>query len=423
MSNVSARLVLVIASLLIAITVAGAILGQVNLISVALDERGETASDELASDVTIVDDPGARRSIYDDDTNELTLHVKNTGANTLPANPDAIDLLVDGQYQTDVAVTVLEEGTWRSGTVIRLATAVDIDRNETMRVVVRVNGNEDVLVFDAVGTPEHPREEIVFTVAGALKSVAPDGSIENYGVSAAAIGPKEVDFDGDERLEVPFVRSNGELALVDADGETQVLATGAKATDTLLGVGTWRHGTSVFYVNESDGNYVYRAAPGRQPERVFADGNPIAASAIAGIGDYDDDGDPDLVFANGSANVTYVDEKTKHHVGRAVATGDSIGIGAPRVFDAEPIGLPFVDDGRDVALLSATNAKDTLTTGGPANATPVAGIDWNDDGTREVAFIDAGTGTLQYVRLDGTVVTITDSAGDPVSADPETGVA
>lgn len=425
MSNVSARLVLVIASVLIAITVAGAILGQTNLIAGALDERGETTSDELQSEIEIVDDPGSGPSIYDDATNELAVHVENTGGDTLPADPDAIDLLVDGHYRPDVDVTLLEGTRWKPGTIVRITTTLDRDANETMRVIVRVDGAEDVLVFDAVGTPEHPREELVFTTtSGGLRSVAPDGSIEQYGVSAAAIGPKEVDFDSDDRLEIPFVDSTGDLAMVDEAGETTALATGAMTEDTLLGVGTWRHGTSVFYVNESDGDYVYRVAPGHQPERVFADGDPIVASAIAGVADVNDDGDPDLVYADASANVTYVDGKTTHDVGRSVGTGRSLGLGAPRDFDGNPPPrLPFVDDGNEAALLSATNAKTTLTTGGPANATPVAGIDWNDDGDREVAFVDADTGTLRYVHLDGTVVAITDSNGDPIAADPDAGVA
>ena len=292
-------------------------------------------------------------------------------------------------------------------------------------MIVRVSGAEDVLAFDAVGSPELPREEIVYTTAeGSLRSVSPDGITENYGVTAAAIGPKEIDFDGDDRLEVPFVRPDGTLAIVDESGDAEDLATGAETESTLLAVGTWRHETSVFYVNESDGDYVYRVGVDAEPERVFADGAPIRASAIGGVADYNDDGDPDLVYANSTANVTYLDGKTAHDVGRSVGTNSGVGIGAPREFDGTaPVRLPFVDAGGDVALLSATNAKSTLTGSGPAAEAPVAGIDWTNDGSREVVFVDASTETLYYVRLDGTVVEITDSDGDPIAANPEPGVA
>jgi len=424
-ANQSARLLLIVASILVVSAVAGAIVGEFQSINSALEETAKTESEDLESDVEIVDDPGTGPSIYDDGTDELTLHVENTGSRTLPADPDAIDLLVDGNYRTDVDVTVLEERAWKPGSTARLTARFDLDENETMRVIVRVSGAEDVLAFDAVGGPELPREAVVYTTAvGSLRSVAPDGTTESYGVTAAAIGPKEIDFDDDDRLEIPFVRPDGTLAIVDESGDAEDLATGAKTASTLLAVGTWRHETSVFYVNESDDGYVYRVGTDAGPERVFADGAPIRASAIGGVADYNDDGDPDLVYANSTANVTYVDGKTTHDVGRSVGTSSGVGIGAPREFDGTaPVRIPFVDAGGEVALLSAANAKSILTGSGPATETPVAGIDWTDDGSREVVFVDAATGTLYYVRLDGTVVEITDPDGDPIAADPETGVA
>jgi flagellar protein FlaG len=425
MANTGARLLLVVASILIVVSVTGAVVGHVHQVSSALEDRGESASDDLQTEVDIVDDPGARQSMYDDATDELTLHVENAGSRTLPAEPGAIDLLVNGEYRTDVDVTVLETSRWQPGAIVRLETTVDLDANETMRVVVRVDDSTDVLVFDAVGGPELPREAIVFTNAsGALRSVTTDGTIADYGVTAAVIGPKEIDFDGDDRLEIPYVRPDGTLAIVDSSGDVEPLATGVETNDTLLGVGTWRYETSVFYVNESDGGYVYRVAPGEDPERVFGDGDPIAATAIAGVADVDDDGDADLVYADPSANVTYLDEGVVHDVGQKVGTNWSVGIGAPRTFDGTPPPrVPIVDDGSDVTLLSAANVTTALTTDGDAVQTPVAGIDWTGDGDREVVFVDATTGTLQYVRLDGTIGTITDDDGDPVTANRDAGVA
>lgn len=425
MANQSARLLLIIASILIGVAVAGAIVAQVQNATSAMGEGGQTASDELQSNVEIVNDPGARGSIYDEATDELSLHVKNTGGRTLPADAEVIDLLVDGKYQTAVDVTLFEGSRWKPDTIARLTTGYDLDRNETMRVIVRVSGAEDTFVFDAVGEPDLPRAELVYTTAtGTVKSISTDGTIDGYGVTAAAIGPKEIDVDGDDRLEVPFVRTNGTLAIVDANGNVQNLATGARTNGTLLAVGTWRHETSVFYVNETDGGYLYRAGVDSNPERVFADESPIEASAVAGVADYNGDGDLDLVYADPTGNVTYVDNRTAYDVGRSVGTGPGVGIGAPRDFDgASSIRVPFVDATGDVALLTAADAKTSLTGSGPANQSAVAGLDWTGNGGREVAFVDASTDTLYYVRLDGTVVQITDSNGDPVAVDPESGVA
>ncbi|MFW5937993.1 MAG: hypothetical protein ACOCSN_03535 [Halanaeroarchaeum sp.] len=122
---------------------------------------------------------------------------------------------------------------------VRLTTRFDLDENETMRVIVRVSGAEDVLAFDAVGELELPREAVVYTTTeGALRSVSPDGTVESYGVTAAAIGPKEIDFDGDDRLEIPFVRPDGTLAIVDERGNVADLATGAETDSTLLAART-----------------------------------------------------------------------------------------------------------------------------------------------------------------------------------------
>ncbi|MFW5937992.1 MAG: flagellar protein G [Halanaeroarchaeum sp.] len=115
MANQSARLLLIIASILVVSAVAGAIAAEFQSISSALEETGKTAGDDLESDVEIVDDPGTGPSIYDDDTDELTVHVENTGSRTLPADPDAIDLLVDGEYRTDVDLTVVEGTAWKPG--------------------------------------------------------------------------------------------------------------------------------------------------------------------------------------------------------------------------------------------------------------------------------------------------------------------
>lgn len=130
------------------------------------------------------------------------------------------------------------------------------------------------------------------------------------------------------------------------------------------------------------------------------------------------------MYADPNANVTYVDGKTVHDVGRNVGTNPGTSLGAPCDFDGTAaVRLPFVDAAGDVALLSAANDKTALTGSAPANQTPVAGIDWTDDGSREVVFVDASTGSLYYVHLDGTVVQITNSDGDPIAADPEPGVA
>jgi len=77
--------------------------------------------------------------------------VKNTGSETLPAQSDAVNVFVDGRYETDVSVSLVgDASSWRSAEVVRL----QIDRsdaplatNEDHRVKVVVNGDEEVFEF------------------------------------------------------------------------------------------------------------------------------------------------------------------------------------------------------------------------------------------------------------------------------------
>ena len=151
MASVSvSHMILFIASMLVAASVAGVFTDTVGQLSNAIDDQGLQVSQDVRTDVEIISDSGSA-NVYDDATDNITIHVKNTGSETLPADPSAVNVFVNGQFETDVGVELFGEGpNWRPGTVLKL----EIDRsdnplavNEDHRVKVVVNGDEEVFEF------------------------------------------------------------------------------------------------------------------------------------------------------------------------------------------------------------------------------------------------------------------------------------
>jgi flagellar protein FlaG len=150
-ASVSAsHLILFIASMLVAASVAGILTQSVDRLGGALQDQGLRLSEDIGTDVEIISDSGSG-TVYDDTSDVVTVHVKNTGSETLAARSDAVDVFVNGRYETDVSVTLLAgASSWRPGEVVRL----EVDRSdnplsadEDHRVKVVVNGDEEVFEF------------------------------------------------------------------------------------------------------------------------------------------------------------------------------------------------------------------------------------------------------------------------------------
>ena len=150
MASVSiTHLVLFIASLLVAASVAGVLTDEVGRLSEAINDQGLDATKEVRTDVEIISDSGSPGSIYDPGTQNITIYVKNTGSEQLVASPDGLDVFVDGEYQTNLNVTVLDGTTWNANDVAR----VRIYRPSGLsagdhRIKVIVNGDEEVFEFN-----------------------------------------------------------------------------------------------------------------------------------------------------------------------------------------------------------------------------------------------------------------------------------
>ena len=146
MASVStSHLILFIASMLVAASVAGTFVNSVSDVSSAIEDQSLDVSEEVRTDVEIISDSGAQ--VYDSGTGNVTLYVKNTGTTQLPADADFVDVVLDGVYRTDVTVTVVDGTEWHEHNVARLEISTGSLPDGDHRVKVTVNGDSEVFTF------------------------------------------------------------------------------------------------------------------------------------------------------------------------------------------------------------------------------------------------------------------------------------
>ncbi|MCG1002943.1 MULTISPECIES: flagellar protein G [Halobacterium] len=140
----SSTLIIFIASILVAASVAGTMTNGVQRLSSALGDRSVDVSEQIRTDIELINDPASPSSIYAD--GNVTLLVKNTGSKALPARPGTFDVLVDGRYVPPSNVTVLNGGRWQTGDVARVTLEQNLSAGDH-RILVTVNGDEELLEF------------------------------------------------------------------------------------------------------------------------------------------------------------------------------------------------------------------------------------------------------------------------------------
>jgi flagellar protein FlaG len=145
-ASVSAsHLILFIASLVIAAGVAGTFTQGISRLSQGIDDQSLEVSEEVRTDIEVISDAGS--PVYNNSTNTVTILVKNTGTSTLDNDTRFVEILLDGQYRTNVTSTVVDGTAWQPNNVVRLEIGgADLSAGDH-RVKVIVNGDEEVFRF------------------------------------------------------------------------------------------------------------------------------------------------------------------------------------------------------------------------------------------------------------------------------------
>lgn len=302
-----------------------------------------------------------------------------------------------------------------------LTTATDDDGNDG------ANGQSDSVTVD---TPVlASASSIAYT---GVTAVDGDGGTETSlapsGVNA--LGPSDADIDGDGSIDLPYVSSGGDLQITDSNGQTATLVDSAHPSNpatskTLLAVGSWKgSGTSVFYANGNN-DRIYRIEDGGSPVEVAAPGD--GAQAVMGIGDIDGDGTGELLFADGSQQVRYLepDGTVTELQGGGAGSNNGIGVGQPPDFDGDgTVSTVIVDGSNNVKIVGGAESDETFTAT-DARKAPLTTADVDGDGAIEIVYVSTDGDRVKYVddpRGTAQIEQMTDANGDPITADGEVGV-
>ena len=143
----STHLIFFIVAMIIAAGVAGVIYTNVNAVANATQSAGNTLSQQLQTDITIINDPGN----IPKSGNVYTFYVKNTGKKTLTT--ELVSVLVNGVYipDEDVQKTVIGGGTtttWQPTDVLQLDISYPgMPNGDNYLRVITENGVDDSLEF------------------------------------------------------------------------------------------------------------------------------------------------------------------------------------------------------------------------------------------------------------------------------------
>ncbi|WP_251954568.1 hypothetical protein [Salinibacter ruber] len=303
--------------------------------------------------------------------------------------------------------------------------------------------NGATVTFDRLIRGDNSRAGLVYGKEGngKLQQTTSDGS-EEFGSAPQirGIGALATDLDGDGKDEVPYIRkANQKIEMIDEDasnqGDTQELV-GSNAQEgvpadqkTRLSTGMWKSGQpSVFYPNE-DNEAIYRTWWGNggrnsgngnngngnngggsdNIEKVRSPGN--GAQAVLGIDDIDGDNEAELVFADASQQVRYIEEPggTIEKLENG-GIGSSAGIGAGSLVDLNGDGTAsaiFVNGSNNLRVVDADGTDRTIylddgSDDGAAKAPPTA-IDLDNDDELEIAYLrnESDGPDIEYVNADG----------------------
>ncbi len=138
------HLIFFIASVFIAMSVVGVMTVNVSSITSAYTVNSRVFSEQLRTDITIINDP----EVIPSSSGNYTFYVKNTGRVEL--DPNYISVFIDGGYvNVSGNVTVKEGGdVWRTGYVIgiNVSTSLVSSGDHRLRVVTE-NGVSDTMSF------------------------------------------------------------------------------------------------------------------------------------------------------------------------------------------------------------------------------------------------------------------------------------
>jgi flagellar protein FlaG len=103
----------------------------------------------VRTDIDIVSDPA--NPTIDGTTGNLTVHVRNTGSQAIFIRPDAVDMVLNGQFVTNSDFTITDANggktVARTGDVMAIEIDSSLVQSGDNRLFLTINSDEEVYVF------------------------------------------------------------------------------------------------------------------------------------------------------------------------------------------------------------------------------------------------------------------------------------
>lgn len=139
------EMVFFITSIIIALSVVGAIFMNVQSISNAATIGSKTLTQQLKTDITVINDPDYTRY----SSGNYTFYIKNTGAEEL--DTEYVNVIIDGTLISNGNLTktiIGSDQTWLTGDVLKInATIGSLTAGSHNLRVITANGIEDIFPF------------------------------------------------------------------------------------------------------------------------------------------------------------------------------------------------------------------------------------------------------------------------------------
>jgi len=151
MASVSAsHLIIFVASLVIAAGVVGTLTTGVERVSSSIDDGSLDVSQQIRMDMSVISDSGHPTFV---DGDNLVIHVRNTGSQSVPIEESAVDIVYNGNFLAEDEFEIEDanepegETVWRPGNVVRIEMTDEHLQDNDNRVFLTVNGDEETFEF------------------------------------------------------------------------------------------------------------------------------------------------------------------------------------------------------------------------------------------------------------------------------------
>ena len=322
-------------------------------------------------------------------------------AETIPTAEDATVRFA----VSDSTVGTVMPATNQTDSAGQTATTLQPEANGSVKIYAASGGSGDVIDITVENfVPVSIRA--VFTDSNDKVTTAEQATgTTTLAASAEVLGPLVADIDGDGSEDIPYVPAGDNTAtvhIVNPDGtdETELSSTDARRSPSLLGVGRWNDTRTSVYFASKDKTTIYRTNTSDGDVKVVEPDKEV--KAVAGPADIDGDGTNELVYADNNLVLRYFEpgagsgSATGTKIYADIGSNNGIGLGRPADFDGDGTArIPVVDGSERLLLIDSDGSETELVDSGVAKS-PVAAVDWDEDGELEAMYIDTN-GELRWV--------------------------